>query len=160
MECKLLEQYVSALSVTQFRELRPPAKAIYSYGKTLGVVLDRRGQFQTELFIVPGGIDLIEFHTHPNVDSFELPVAGNFDFISGGKHNPYENVVSALKEKASLRVRETDVHGAIWNPEGGAFLSFQHWLNGVPPTSVTVDFALDPTNEYNKMSNLRGKESP
>lgn len=157
IESQLLKQYVWALGVTCMKDLRPPDRATYTYGRTLGVVLDRRGQCQLELFIVPPGIDLIEFHTHPNVDSFEVPLAGSFDFISNGVSNLYDSTGGVLGARESVRVRETDVHGALWTPEGGAFLSFQYWLNGVPPTSVTVDFALDAGNVHHRRG-LRGKQ--
>lgn len=141
---KLLRQYMEAVGVTRMADLRPPVDAFHTRnGRTLGVVLDRRGQFQLELFVVPPGIEIIEFHVHPNVDSFELPVAGSFNFISAGNPNVFESVGNALRERTAVRVRPEDVHGAVWTPKGGAFFSFQHWLNGVTPTTVINDFDID-----------------
>ena len=44
------------------------------------------------------------------------------------------------------RVRETDWHGANVMTDGGAFLSIQHWRNGVAPSSVGLDWEGTPVS--------------
>ena len=39
-----------------------------------------------------------------------------------------------------MRVRPNDVHGGVFGPGGGVFLSIQHWLNGVEPHCVARDY--------------------
>ncbi len=40
----------------------------------------------------------------------------------------------------TIRVRPNDWHGGIASKNGGAFISIQHWLNGVKPTHVGADW--------------------
>jgi len=39
-----------------------------------------------------------------------------------------------------MRVKPGDWHGAIASKNGGAFISIQHWLNGVKPTHIGADW--------------------
>ena len=116
------------------RELNTPlTDSITHAGVLSGVVLYRRGQFQVQLFILPPFTE-IDLHTHPNVDSYEVFVSGDIDFICDGVlHN--ENSLGS-----SIRVGPNCVHGGKFGYNGGCFLSIQKWLNDVPPTSVGYDW--------------------
>lgn len=136
--------------------LRPPARDAVRHfvdagGEVRSVVLHRHGQFQTELLSViprPGNAGLPE-HRHPNVDTVEVFLAGEFGFTKngrlvnrGGRVSPIGADGVAQLCGLQVRVRPQDLHGAAPLGEGGwVFLSLQHWLNGVPPSSVGLDWA-------------------
>lgn len=152
-----LTNYVDHVLSKPFNNLLPAVNGIYNYGKVLGVVIDRNDQFQTELFIVPGGLELIEYHNHPNVDSFEMHICGDFIFESNGIKYPSSPELVHLNQKTLVYIPSEDIHGALWK-SSGAFMSFQHWKNNVKPTSVILDFKLDENNENHKKG-LKGKEN-
>lgn len=131
-----------------FNNLKPVFTGMSQYGNVLGIVLDRQDQFQLELFIVPKGLELIEFHVHPNVDSVELPLCGDFTFTTLGVPYKSEPFPEVLKDKIPAWVGSSDLHGATWAGTGGAFLSFQYWKNRIIPTSVTQDYLLDEKDQH------------
>lgn len=98
------------------------------------------------MFVVPPNY-IIPEHTHPNVDSFEVYMGGQIRFSHSGKWVISEdefNVPTSLGyPKAggkTIRVRPNDLHGGVFGPAGGVFLSIQHWLNGVKPHCVAADY--------------------
>jgi len=123
--------------------LRPPVNAINKSQNTQGiqsVVVDRQGQYQTELFLVPIEVKEIKQHIHPGIDSFEYHIAGDYDFVVEGFAHP--NLVKGEPVGARSILGQVDAthwHGGTFT-HGGAFLSFQYWLNGVEPTSVSDSF--------------------
>lgn len=134
--------------------LRPPGAAVYHYetkaGAVHGIVLYRKAPFQVELFSgVPGRVQGLDFpeHRHPNVDSIEVFLCGEVAFSLNGIASPFTEGLGELAADGAsakcgkrVRVRPTDWHSAVLGPESGAFLSIQHWLNGVEPTSVGLDW--------------------
>ena len=140
-------QYYNYIMQTGLNNLRPVFDGMSQFGNVLGIVLDRQDQFQVELFIVPKGLELIEFHVHPNVDSIELPLCGDFTFTTNGTPYKSQALPETLKDKLPAWVGSSDLHGATWAGTGGAFISVQYWRNGVKPTSVTQDFELDENDE-------------
>lgn len=147
--------YFNHIMNNNFSNLKPKFDGMSMYGNVLGIVLDRQDQFQLELFIVPKGLELIEFHVHPNVDSVELPLCGDFTFTTLGVPYKSEPLPEALKDKLPAWVGSNDLHGATWAGTGGAFLSFQYWKNQVKPTSVTQDYLLDE-DDHHLSSGLKG----
>lgn len=139
-----VNHYFEHMMNKKLGDWKPLFHGFNQYGSTTGIVIDRQDQFQTELFIVPEGIELIEFHVHPNVDSIEIPLAGDFTFTSNGVDFRNAEKPERLFDKSPAWVDSESIHGATWR-SGGAFLSFQYWKNGVKPTSVIKDFLLDPT---------------
>lgn len=124
-----------------------PTKDSVTYIEDVTSVLwYRQGQFQVQQFIVPPNY-IIPGHTHPNVDSFELYLGGQMQFTVGGEFVISEEQANsqgkhgeAVMRGKTLRVRPNDVHGGIFGPSGGVFMSIQHWLNGVKPHCVTADY--------------------
>ena len=132
-----------------FRErplLSPPMNnfvAIYSPG-VFGSVLFREGQFQVELFMVTPNFH-IPPHVHDNVDSYEVQLQGVQFF-----HEVAEQLIPEHKEiydkrrnesGSFIRVKPDNLHWADSGPDGGMFMSVQHWLNDVPPSSVGRDWS-------------------
>jgi hypothetical protein len=109
------------------------------------VTLYRKAPFQVQMFIVPPDYIIAE-HTHPNVDSYEVYCGGNINFSHSQKWvAPQEMLVPDEQGLAKMRgqyirVRPNDLHGGTFGPQGGVFMSVQHWLNGLEPTCVASDY--------------------
>lgn len=102
-------------------------------GNLSGCVLYRDGPYQVQLFIVKPNSE-IEPHIHPNVDSYEVFVSGDINFMCD------DVWMDQYKFGSYTRVRENNYHGGKFGKRGGCFLSIQKWLNGVEPTSVGEDW--------------------
>lgn len=135
-----------------FSALRPPKDGIYEYvtagGTVHGVVLHREAPWQVELFsVAPGRGGFFPEHGHPHVDSIEVLLGGEIAFTRNGRRvSADEEVFGIASDGASplcgaqIRVRPGVPHGASLGSAGAMFLSIQHWLDGVPPTSVGLDW--------------------
>jgi len=148
--------YVNYVMASPFGHLTPSYLGVNQYGPMMAVVLDRSGHFQTELFIIPESVQLIEYHRHPNVETFEMTITGDFIFESNGVKYQSSPEVVQYNKKNLIHVQETHVHGGLFKT-AGAFITFQNWKNGVQPTSVGMDFSVDHLNE-NHMKGLKGLE--
>lgn len=115
------------------------------------LVLHRAGQFQTQMFILKGKT-IIPVHTHPNIDIYELYIAGDFQLFLGG-------VKCELEQRSALHRNTARRHQLPWqwgrrvrippslphhfemhDENGGVFVSIQHWLDNEPPTSVELNW--------------------
>lgn len=116
------------------RLLNTPTTSETNFNGTLsGVVLYRHNEYQVQLFIVQPNC-VIDPHIHPNVDSFEVFVGGDIEFMCDDEWFKQTELCD------SIRVRPSSWHGGRFGPKGGVFLSVQKWLNNVPPTSVGDDW--------------------
>lgn len=102
------------------------------------LTLYREGPFQVQLIVVSPNV-VIPTHTHPNVDSFEVFLRGmvfhlNGEILINEDQRDERNGLSSAAAFRNIRVRPTDPHGGYAGPNGGAFLSVQHW--SCEPTSV------------------------
>lgn len=122
------------------RPINTPHHSVLNYNGTLnGVVLYRQDCYQVQLFIVQPD-SVIDPHTHPNVDSYEVHVGGDIEFMCDDvwyKHVNYGDFI---------RVKPSSWHGGKFGPAGGCFLSVQKWLNGVKPTTVGDDWSDEQGN--------------
>jgi hypothetical protein len=111
--------------------------AVTHVGDFSGVTLFREGPFQAQLFIVrPNGKSPV--HTHPNVDSVEYGLAGDGqDSFTSERH---------AKSGPFYMIAPGEAHTAAAGCSGGAFISFQKWLNG-KPTSIEKDWIGDLLDE-------------
>ena len=114
----------------------PPEDGIRAYEGVYGVTLYREGPFQAQLFIVKHGEGSPE-HCHPNIDSVEYGIAGADTFTSERNHRIHGLICVAPGE----------LHTAAADEHGGAFISFQKWLNGVKPSSVELDWEGGPIDK-------------
>lgn len=159
-EFKDLADYMRFIMQSSFGALAPPENPIVTYGRTVGICLDRRGQYQVELFIIPPPVEIVEFHTHPDVDAFELHMGGDFDFEAADFSYTAFPPGTHLCEKNLVWVPSTCVHGAInarSESKGTSILTIQFWKNGVIPTSVVHNFLLDDGNKHHQKG-LIGKD--
>jgi len=115
----------------------------YKVSETTAVVWYRSNQFQVEMFVVPPNF-IIPEHTHPNVESYEMYLGGDIAFSHSGYWVTENDLIkfpnSNDKKGALIKVRTNDSHGGVFGPSGGVFMSIQHWLNGVKPHSVALDY--------------------
>ena len=115
----------------------------YKIQDVTAVVWYRSGPFQVEMFIVPPNY-IIPEHTHPNVESYEMYLGGDISFSHSGRWVTEQDLIrvpGSPDAKGSLiKVRTTDKHGGAFGPRGGVFMSIQHWLNGVEPHCVALDY--------------------
>lgn len=119
----------------QNRPMAPPIEGFHTCnGQIQGSVIYRSGQYQVQMFVVQPN-SVIAPHIHPNVDSYEVYVSGDVEFMLNGEVYSQANNASGI-----LRVAPDSWHGGTFGPKGGVFLSAQRWLNGVPPTSVGEDW--------------------
>ncbi len=123
------------------------------------IVLYRNGQFQVQM-VVASPDTHIPAHKHPNVDSYEVFLRG-MEFEHDGKivltkgRCERKNIITDMSRYHGtiLRVLPMDSHGGISGATGGAFLSVQHWLNGIKPSSVGNDWegqTMGPVHDSNK----------
>lgn len=108
----------------------------YSHGKVSSLILYRKGNLQTQLFHADGELKVPK-HTHPNVESMELALDGEFNLQSKGR---------------GLRHGFFEVEAGIEHWGYGIsplFLSFQRWLNGVQPTSIVLDWEGEDLEQAN-----------
>lgn len=125
---------------------RPPADStIQAVEGIHGVVMWREGRFQVQCFICAPNT-VIPTHAHPNVDSYEVHLDGGVDFFLGERLVIPRRVADRREGDHSawygwaVRVRPGALHRAEIGPEGGAFLSIQHWPEPLPMTSVGHDW--------------------
>ena len=117
----------------------PVVNEFYNYGKVISTIDHRWKNFQVERFIIMPGVTTARHHTHPNVDSIELAIAGTLEFEVNGILSQEILTDMPLGARHAARVGNNMVHAALAK-NGGAFYSFQKWLNGVKPTSVGLDW--------------------
>ena len=111
----------------------PDLNALTYVAETHGVVLYRQDCYQVEMFLVKPNSE-IEPHIHPNVDSFEVYLGGDINFMCNGEWFA-ENVIGS-----SIRVYPNSWHGGKFGERGGCFISVQKWLNGIEPKFVGDDW--------------------
>jgi hypothetical protein len=115
----------------------PAIGAVERIGEVTAITWFRQPPFQVELFIFESDF-IIPEHTHPNVDSYEVYVGGQVAFSHSGEWKTFKEKPEEIKNRRytcngkSIRVNANDTHGGIIGPEGGVFMSIQHWLNGEP----------------------------
>jgi quercetin dioxygenase-like cupin family protein len=111
----------------------PSLNSLVHIKDTHGVVLFRNGQYQVELFNVKPNSEIVP-HIHPNVDSYEIFVSGDIEFMCNGEWFK-QDVLGT-----SIRVLPLSWHGGKFGEKGGCFLSIQKWLNNVEPKFVGDDW--------------------
>jgi len=126
-----------------FGHIPPGIVTSYKIQDVTGVVWYRSGEFQVELFIVPANY-IIPEHTHPNVESYEMYLGGDILFSHSGSWVGDDDLLrvrgSTDFRGALIKVATNDLHGGVFGPSGGVFMSIQRWLNGVEPHSVAHDY--------------------
>ena len=123
----------------------PMDDAVHFVENVVGTTIYRHEQFQVQLFTANPNT-IIPEHVHPNVDSYEVALTG-MEFTLQGKiilpmwasDTKCQDSNLSIAHYSTVRVLPESLHGGRSGPKGGAFMSVQHWLNGVKPTSVGND---------------------
>ena len=124
----------------------PLKKSLHFVEGLTSLCIYRQEPFQVELVTVTPNT-YIPPHTHPNVDSYEVALKG-IEFYHSGKtilplwfaNTPDKNSNLSASSHLKVRILPTTEHSAKAGPEGGCFLSVQHWLNGVELSAVGMDW--------------------
>ena len=114
--------------------IKPPKEEVICVDGLTPFQLYQQPPFQVELVICQPNVNIPE-HLHPNVDSFEVCLYGMTFWHEGDLFDP-----DLLSIYDTIRVRPQHKHSAASGPIGGAFLSIQHWLNGVPMKKIGQDW--------------------
>ena len=118
------------------RPIAPPAEAMTNYDNMTGVCLYRSGCYQVQLFTARPN-SAAPSHIHPNVDSYELYLSGDLDFVINGTVFKHQDIAM---HPVPVRIFPSYWHEGITGDQGGCFLSIQKWLNGEKPTCVGRDW--------------------
>jgi hypothetical protein len=129
--------------------LMPIFDSVSRVGTNSGIVVYRNEQLQVQLWMVDPSSNIVE-HTHPNVESYEVYFGSQMYFMKEGKLVlseediiNLENNFDAYKNKTlydCIKINTDTKHSGYSGPKGGAFLSIQHWKNGIKPSSVEKDW--------------------
>lgn len=130
-------------------------QSLTAYGSVITTVLFRADPFQVELVIkLPGAPAWPGEHRHPNVDTFEVSWFNTVNLTKNGKVVTGPELIVPVKisgdqfvEAECVRLLPTDWHGAGDQTEGVVLLSVQHWLNGITPNSVGLDWVGNPATD-------------
>lgn len=149
-----VEQFAKWYEENNF-PLRPPQdNAIFRTNNASALVLYREGQFQAEMYIGDPNSVTPE-HSHPGIKSIIMFLSGegnttvNGNFVADPR--PYFNKINedgtSILFKQKVVVDPNDTHGLTTYRRGFAFLSIEHWPDGVEPTSVTLHWEGETTGD-------------
>lgn len=121
----------------------PKFDALNFIGKCEGITLYREDNFQVQLFIFePNAV--VESHTHPNVDTYQIMLCGSLKFFLDGRNVNVPKLPDArsiMDERYHLRLPNNSIHGGVVGPNGASYLSIQHWLDGIPISSLEKNWS-------------------
>lgn len=134
----------------------PPMDGFWFNPLIWGVTLYRRAPFQAQLYIVPPGCRLTE-HGHPNTDTFEIHTNGDMNFRVADDSGALQPVIPPghLHDQRfgvsrwwgrAVRVRPGVRHDLSVGATGSAFVSLQHFTDGVMRRSVGEDWDGEPVD--------------
>jgi len=112
-----------------------------------GITIYRHEPYQVQLFSCKPNT-IIPPHKHPNIDSYEVSLRGMEFDLHGETVLPlwwamkgHESTNLPNEWYNVIRVLPDSEHSAKAHETGGCFMSVQHWLNGIKPSSVANDWA-------------------
>lgn len=115
----------------------------------------RAGAFQVQLWVMDPLAEATE-HAHPGIDQILVYVTGDVDFAVNGKSvldEPVQELPNGLCSHNARwhRVLPGVKHSAKAGAIGGAFIAYQHWLDG-KPTSAELDWQGEPLDENHRVA--------
>lgn len=131
---------------------------LIAHESVVTLTLFRVQQFQVELImLLPGAAAWPGEHCHPDVDSYEVAIdeTNASSFTRNGVEVTEPDLIIAVdlaeggeqvwRHNLCVRLKPTDWHGTKpLGEKGGVLVSVQHWLNGVPPTTVGKNWKGEP----------------
>lgn len=123
---------------------------VTNFGNIISLVLYREGQYQVELFICPHRNSSFSTHRHPDIDTYEFQLAGDNVLTLNDEAVCTEAQVSEWMYNMDIKsplmpITHNDYHSGQGTTPF-AFLSIQHWLNNVQPTSAGLNWIGDPSS--------------
>lgn len=114
----------------------------------MGMTLFELKPFRVQLFLFRSEV-LIPDHRHPDVESYEVYVAGDMELTKNGVPQTVREAVIAqfngvcLSNGGMIRIPANSIHGGWINSicSGGAFLSIQYWLKNFSDGSVANNWS-------------------
>lgn len=117
--------------------------------KFMSVIWHRKGQFQTELYIVAPNY-ILASHSHPFIDDMVIRLGGqiigaslgqwgsrlqdkSYDAVKGMSVNGKDDSLLDPNRLQRFYTKPGNTHGAIFGPGGGCFLTCQHWKDELKP---------------------------
>lgn len=142
----------------------PPIQAVSNAGAFTGLTLYRRGQFQVQLWVgQPNAI--IPEHVHTDHDTILMGLSGVEWFDVNGARQDWDPTLVDTKGRwrhhgVIVRVEKHDTHSAKFGPDGGSFITFQHWpCGGI--RSAEMDWQGEPLSvEHGMALSLYGCSQP
>jgi hypothetical protein len=142
-----LESFMQDVLKDGSLKLRPPADALLFTdcidGVVTSLVLYREGQFQVEMIVVAPGTGIPE-HSHPDVDSYEVAIAGDIAFFIDGIQTGFNRAPAANGMSRDfgkfVPIPNDAPHYGRSGKLGTIFLSVQQWRDGVAPTHVGLNW--------------------
>lgn len=111
------------------------------------------GKYQIEFWFCPKG-EVIPPHTHPNITSYILSLAGKMKWTVAGKSalvaGPFRVKRNGRVGLSGHVVRNTDTHSAEVIGRFGMFVVFEKWVGQGTPVSASIDI----THEYKNISDM------
>jgi len=122
-------------------ELMFDSHNVWSNAPATGLLLVRKGRMQAELCTFPCGVDIPE-HRHPNLDTIEFYVSGDYEILCEGKSLglPIEKMGSFMNNRG-VRINAGVLHSAVIGDRGAVFVSCQRWPDHMKMTSIGKDWA-------------------
>lgn len=113
--------------------LRPLLDRMQSTGQWSELVLYREGCWQVALIVIRPNV-VVPRHRHLRVDSCDIGLGGSGLITIEPRviDQPAERAMRGPLAANLIRVPRGAWHGGTTGPQGGTFLSFQHWAGGAP----------------------------
>lgn len=146
---KTLEEFTKKFLQGRINWWNVPRLGITNFGNIISMLLYRENPFQVELFIVPYHNSSFTNHRHPNVDTYEFPLAGIHTLFFDGKplysEEDMSNWIDRIRDTGPIHIPPEQFHSGKGKTPY-AFLSIQQWLNNTEPTSVGLDWIGEPSS--------------
>lgn len=111
----------------------PVGAEIFLSDDATAVCLFRKGQFQVEMYLIHPG-PILQMHEHPGVEVIKY-YGGDVQHVDGGRWVKDKPITAS---PVLLAGEAHGVDGDSNSPKGFVLWAFQHWADGLTPTTVAA----------------------
>lgn len=153
-----LQHLANTFLHNQLTEINPVR--MYNFLPVTTIILYDDGEFQVEQIIAPSGEYNIGRHMHPDVDTIEIPFYGKPDTVMPTMRINGKRPIAQWLNDSYIYVEVP--HGIYHGDKcriaksGVTFFSVQHWLNGIKPTSIGLNWIGEYVSEKHRSQNVPG----